>query len=527
MIKNCQPLNLTTIFSQSNCFIIDSFQRNYEWGKDQWNDFIESIYNTPLDKVNHGEFMGSIISYKDNKGMHICDGQQRLTTAYVICLYICNNTNERSILRKAENIVMNNDFNYRLRFFNEKDDKGVERCFNKNINKKDGSNIEKFYAYLEKKFDGLTTDEYKILLTRLLDNMCFAFIECVDETSAIKVFNNQSKGKSLGSEDLLNAQLHSYIIGMTGSLKDIDERRHIKEMINYAYKDKKDKWFLNIFVATQSNKSYQQKDALDALESLTDTLSYEEIIKNLKEYYEECRKIETTKISNFKLPNNETIINLYRFLYLNKNKEIIEYQYRDKLFRFFRNLIINTIIDKNKPGSFHINKIIDVCVSIIKDEATPTDYFNYLGILSGELCLDVNKETIQENFISYNSYKNKDFGNFMLHALQDTINKKEIGVRIENETIDHISPKSLNLVDDILINSIGNLTILSHSSNASKNNRIDECSFNEIHTSTLPINRWFDKFNSVEEFTDEEIRKRGKYIYDMLYDEFFNYDLYK
>lgn len=524
MIKDCKAANLKTIFAQDDNIIIDSYQRNYEWGRQQWDDFLDTLVNAPLEKRNRGEFMGDIITYRDEHGLHICDGQQRLTTAYTLCLFILNHNTDNSIRRKTERIVYNDSDKFRMSFFNKKDDDGIRNC-SKNLPIRVNSNIDKLYSYLMVKIPQIVIN-YEEFLIKLLDNLCFGFIECSDKDSALQVFCNQNKGKTLNNEDLLNAQIHGYIFSMTGLVKDEDERRQIKEMINHYYKDNKDKWFLNIFVATQNNKCNKQKDILNDIAKLNEDIGSEEFIDRLKAFVHECQDIEDNLVRNYKIFDNDLVKNLYRFLYLNRTAVVKEYQYKDELFKFFRNLIINTLLDKLKPASIHINNIIDTCMNIIRNNATPRNYFEYVQSMSWEFSLDVDRSKIEDGFIHYDSYKNKEFTLYILHYLQNSFNSRE-SLKIDNETIDHVSPKSMCLIDSHLINSIGNLTILSRSSNSTKNNKVGVDSLNEIHQSNLPINRYFDRFTSVEDYNDEEVINRAKYIFNILYNEFFNYDLYR
>jgi len=72
-------------------FYIPSFQRGYRWDKKQVKDLLEDIwefFNIP--KKDEGEFycLQPIIVKKDNDKYRLIDGQQRLTTIFLILSYL-------------------------------------------------------------------------------------------------------------------------------------------------------------------------------------------------------------------------------------------------------------------------------------------------------------------------------------------------------------------------------------------------------------------------------------------------------
>lgn len=87
MIDNIRSIN--QLLGQE--FYIPSFQRGYRWGEKQVKDLLEDIwefFNIP--KKDEGEFycLQPIIVKKDNDKYRLIDGQQRLTTIFLILSYL-------------------------------------------------------------------------------------------------------------------------------------------------------------------------------------------------------------------------------------------------------------------------------------------------------------------------------------------------------------------------------------------------------------------------------------------------------
>ena len=71
--------------NEMNCnFIIESYQRGYRWGKDQVERLLEDIKEAAADEIYH--LQPIIVNKKDEK-YELIDGQQRLTTLYLIFSY--------------------------------------------------------------------------------------------------------------------------------------------------------------------------------------------------------------------------------------------------------------------------------------------------------------------------------------------------------------------------------------------------------------------------------------------------------
>ncbi len=100
MINNVQKYTPSDIFNPDKDirFIIPKYQREYTWGKENWDALLDDIKENP-----EGHFIGSIIcinkssdSY-DTQDLELVDGQHRLTTLMILYSTIYKKINESGI----------------------------------------------------------------------------------------------------------------------------------------------------------------------------------------------------------------------------------------------------------------------------------------------------------------------------------------------------------------------------------------------------------------------------------------------
>jgi uncharacterized protein with ParB-like and HNH nuclease domain len=82
--------NLIQIFSENNRYSVPRFQRGYDWGKEQIENFwldIESVNQKDKDSIFFGNFI-FLNNKEDKKILSIIDGQQRITTLQFLLIAI-------------------------------------------------------------------------------------------------------------------------------------------------------------------------------------------------------------------------------------------------------------------------------------------------------------------------------------------------------------------------------------------------------------------------------------------------------
>lgn len=88
---------ISNIYEGQKVYCVPRYQRNYVWNKTNWSELLADIKFTISDednKINWSHFFGTIVlnrknnSNLGNEEFEIIDGQQRLTTIFVIFISI-------------------------------------------------------------------------------------------------------------------------------------------------------------------------------------------------------------------------------------------------------------------------------------------------------------------------------------------------------------------------------------------------------------------------------------------------------
>jgi uncharacterized protein with ParB-like and HNH nuclease domain len=94
-----EPINITDVL-KDKFFRIPVFQREYSWNLEQVSDLYYDIFET---QENESHFLGSLLLYKEanNKTMEVIDGQQRLTTIFLLLFSIIEEIKDSSSFASA------------------------------------------------------------------------------------------------------------------------------------------------------------------------------------------------------------------------------------------------------------------------------------------------------------------------------------------------------------------------------------------------------------------------------------------
>ena len=224
-------------------FVIPSYQRGYRWNERQVLDLLEDIleFQKKLEKIP-GEFyclQPIVLSEKTENEYFVIDGQQRLTTIYLILTY----------LNDVKKILFKNyiDKNYNIIYETREKSKDFLLEINK-INSIDNNNIDFYYmskAYLcikewfkSKENEINTGDFLNILLkTDLRDgvdksnNVRFIKYKVnAKDTKAIEIFNRINMGKI----PLTNAELIKALFFINESIED-RKKHQFKKAYEWEY----------------------------------------------------------------------------------------------------------------------------------------------------------------------------------------------------------------------------------------------------------------------------------------------------
>lgn len=101
-----QNMTYRQLMEVGNSYQVPSFQRNYAWGEDEWDDLWKDIIGLTSEEVDQSHFMGFLVLHEQNRAhFTIIDGQQRLTTISIIILSAISILID--MVQKGDNIELN------------------------------------------------------------------------------------------------------------------------------------------------------------------------------------------------------------------------------------------------------------------------------------------------------------------------------------------------------------------------------------------------------------------------------------
>ncbi len=87
MNNDLKIISVSQVFENIN-YLVPIYQRNYAWSTTQIEQLIEDIESS-IDGSNKNYFLGNlIVNQTDNNVYEVIDGQQRLTTLYLLERYL-------------------------------------------------------------------------------------------------------------------------------------------------------------------------------------------------------------------------------------------------------------------------------------------------------------------------------------------------------------------------------------------------------------------------------------------------------
>ena len=268
-------------------YVIPCFQREYSWGEEEIEEFIKSLKN-----IEANEYcIGLVTVQAKNDDLLLIDGQQRITTLYLISIYCELLTDKKDILLKSEyeGLVTgnNNLVNILLKKYNK-----IPRNFI------DG------YRVIKKNIH----EEEKELIRNKLKKVYYYEINIDANTDLNHYFEvMNSRGVQLSRSDLVKSYLMQ-------KLSDEDRNRLNKLWYRYEKMDGKH-YNYNSFKDINKKTKSEYK-------SINEILNDKTIKKDVK-----------TEESNYNSEDDKSILNFEYFLlyiiriYKNKDKEKDDHYY--------------------------------------------------------------------------------------------------------------------------------------------------------------------------------------------------------
>jgi uncharacterized protein with ParB-like and HNH nuclease domain len=232
--------------SKTQLFIIPEYQRPYSWDMEKCDILWSDIQNFHQDTKNDDKyFLGTIVTCKDESGINIIDGQQRITSFFLLLrafykkleemLFTVGQDDEIEGLMSqiapciwdvnpmSKKVQDKNKIHIHSLVATEKDNDAFHHIMiNGKPDEDDKSQYAENYTYFLKKCNEYASTnplDWKQLCLCLLNDCIVLPIECTDIDSALIIFSTlNDRGMPLSDSDIFKAEIYKY--QSTKELKD-------------------------------------------------------------------------------------------------------------------------------------------------------------------------------------------------------------------------------------------------------------------------------------------------------------------
>ncbi|MBO4699170.1 DUF262 domain-containing protein [bacterium] len=272
-----QELSIQELFNEKNKYEIPIYQRNYAWGKDEIETLVRDIQDS-CDKPAY--YIGTLVTFrKDENVFEVIDGQQRLTTIYLILL----------ALKKTKDLK--GKLTYKAR---PKSDKTLESLKNGKSIEDGDQGIESGYKCVEKAVTDASKnrDNFKKYFLENVKIIHYQVPRDIDLNHYFEIMN--SRGEQLEKHEIVKAKLmnklepakqsaFNKIWEACSKMSTYVQRNLPDDYSKQVFGDKYNKFCLENFdhlFADPSTKNNGKKSINDILDSKSATIVKEENEKN-------------------------------------------------------------------------------------------------------------------------------------------------------------------------------------------------------------------------------------------------------
>jgi len=529
-------------------FKVPVYQRNYDWSAIECDKLYSDIVKAY--KTDKRHFTGTVVYIASNMGstleeVLIIDGQQRLTTIYILLKTILDFSKELHISRVEEEIT-EVIFNRRCEETNKIKLKPIK------------SDNEQIKMLVENRFDEMDRNShiyknyefFKVKIQESLDEGLELrdILEGIKKLEMVEIILDKSQGdepqkifesiNSTGLELSLADLIRNYLLMDDTNQDELYERYWQPIEKNVGYSNLGD--FVIHFLIGQLAKNVNSKNAYRAFKDHCEEkgLSHEDVLKELKRDSKYYGAINGTIPNAFNVKVMEklksfssikqTTINplLFKVLKDFEDQKIDQETTINVLDYLLTYLIRITACEINKNlGKF----MYSMYGRVIKDESSYDDYYmNFVSFLNNIRSNDrmpTDKEFI-EALVCKPLYK-KPICKFVLAAIENCSNER---IETANLTIEHIMPQKENAVawkreigDDYgrvyetYLHTLGNLTITGYNSELGTKSFSEKKDIIRENSRAVVLN---ELVLDAEKWNEKSILKRARSLANKLVDIF-------
>lgn len=523
----------------SKQFLLPLFQRKYVWDKTQWNALWQDIYQLYEDEEMKSHFIGSIVTIPMSsvpQGVAkyvLIDGQQRLTTLFILLAVLRNRAKEQNLdnlANKINDTLLINRYEsgldcYKLIPTEKEEDRQTFTAIIDRTEVKFNNQIKNAYSFFERELRKQKIDIQKVLtvLTQKLSLVSIVLHEEYDNPHLVFESLNSTGIRLLPSDLIRNyffMRIHidkqkevynQYWLPMESKLGDKPLTEFIR---HYLKKDG------SIVKASEVYFKLREKvnadNAISELQTLSKFADYyykllhpiDENDLKIRKYLERLNVLEVTTAYPF-------LLNCYDDFKENRltNEgfvEILRIVENFLIRRYVANIPTNQL-DKIFP-SLHKQAVVKNDINFIEGLKIVLATKNYPTDIQFRKSIELSK--------LYGSGDKVKKTKHLLSLIEQSYGHKEL-VQLESLTIEHIMPQTLSNdwkkalgenweeTHDLYLHTFGNLTLTAYNSELS--NEFFSKKKKILGESHLEINKYFqDK----ETWNEAEIKLRAADLTD-------------
>lgn len=343
MNEKLKVLKVSEIFT-SKKYEIPIYQRNYAWKLKQIEDLIDDIYG-----ANGDYFLGNlIVNQKDKDVYEVIDGQQRLTTLYLLQKYLGMNVPNDSLYFEAReksnrtlSIIGTDEENNLLEELKSEEIidgyDNIERCFN------------------EKK---INSNEVKEIFKEKLNSVYLIRVQVpkdIDLNHYFEIMN--TRGEQLELHEIAKAKLLSKLSNnidkkVGAIIWDACSKMDTYVQMNFDSESRKE-----LFLSDKSENEYKLDIKFNNFDEIVEKIKLSDDKK--KDSKNDNNDSDDNKVDNFNANNPKKLIEILKDLNIDKSdkKTVVEENERFESIISFPNFILQ--VNKVINGSEEMESMLD------------------------------------------------------------------------------------------------------------------------------------------------------------------------
>lgn len=531
-------------------FLVPLFQRTYSWDRKEWQDLwddLDELLELEADgKGSH--FLGSIVTIPMSAQPHginkylLIDGQQRLTTLFILLALIRNKTKEKKLAEKIYEQQLINKFAnsncdefYRLQP-TQKDCDAFWALIPNSISEENiipsdnfkDSTITRCYRFFEKKLHRYNLERlYDVIVRQLI---VVSIVLDPDENPYLVFESLNARGKPLTQADLVR---NYFFMRIPSNEQTIAFDRYWEPM-QEALGDSLTEYIRHYLMAVKATdvktqevyitlKKRIEDNKLNIMQSLEELARYAQYYRHI--LYPETEHSIPIQSALARLKRLEITIS-YPFLikcYHDYIHQSLDEQSFAKMLSIIENLVIRRSICNMTRQS--LNKKFPSLYQEVK-QLSPTDFvagvakiLQHMGYPSDD---DFKLALKTANLYNPSTGRElaKEKTRLVLESLEQNYGHKET-VNLSRLSIEHVMPQSIEkstwwqthlgdeweIIHAEYLHTLGNLTLTGYNSEMSNSDFSKKKPL--LAQSHLELNRYFD---NLSEWKEPQIQQRAEYL---------------